>query len=314
MAARPRTTLLLAIPDYGPLAADLAEGLDVERGRLETSRFPDGERYLRVHGEVANRNVILLGGTTDDAAFLDVYDTACHLARAGARSLAVVAPYFGYSTMERAAQPGEVVTAKTRARALSAIPPAQTGNILFLMDLHTDGIQHYFGDGLVSRHLSARGVVCDLIRGLNLDDPVIASTDAGRAKQVVKIANELGHEAAFVYKRRVDDALELTGVNADVSGRPVVMYDDMVRTGGSLLQAARAYKEQGASEVHAVTTHLVLAQDATTRLMAAEELASLSGTDTHPRSKLLADAGGRVASVAPILSAALQARYPYLAR
>lgn len=60
MEAGPRTTLLLAIPDYEPLADELADGLDVERGQLEISRFPDGERYLRIHGEVANRNVILL--------------------------------------------------------------------------------------------------------------------------------------------------------------------------------------------------------------------------------------------------------------
>lgn len=314
MEAARRATLLLTLQDYEPLAEDLASGLDVERGRIEASRFPDGERYMRIHGEVANRNVILFGGTSDDGAFLDLYDAGCHLVRTGARSLAMVVPYFGYSTMERATRTGEVVTAKTRARALSAIPPAQTGNVIFLTDLHTDGMQHYFGDGLVSRHLTARNVVCDLVRSLGLDDPIIASTDAGRAKQVVKIADVLGCEAAFVYKRRVDDTLEMTGVNADVSGRPVVMYDDMVRTGGSLLQAARAYKAQGASEVHAVTTHLVLANDSASRLLAAKELASLSGTNTHPRSKLLAEAGGRVASIVPILQDALRSRYPYLAR
>ena len=165
-----------------------------------------------------------------------------------------------------------------------------------------------------SRHLSAMDVVCDLIRSLQLTDPMIASTDAGRAKQVAKIANALGFEAAFVYKRRVQDALAVTGVNADVSGRPVVIYDDMVRTGGSLVQAAEAYLAQGAAEVHAVTTHLVLARDAASTLVDSGPLASLSGTNTHPRSQLLSDAGGRVATVAPVLADALLSRYPYLSR
>ena len=304
--------MLLALESYRGFADALAAELGIEQGWLESKRFPDGERYLRVHGEVANRNVILLGGTHDDQAFLDLYEAGCHVVRTGARSLALTVPYYGYSTMERATQPGEVVTAKTRARAFSAIPRAQTGNVIFLMDLHTEGIAHYFGDGLTTRHLRADPVVHDLIRGLDLDDPVIASTDAGRAKQVVAIANALGRTAAFVYKRRVDDSLEMTGVNADVSDRPVVIYDDMVRTGGSLIQAAAAYLAQGASEVHAVTTHLALAGDSAKELLAAPEITSLSGTDTHPRAALLSAAGGRVASVVPLIVEALRARYPYL--
>lgn len=312
MESHRRSTLLLALSDYADIADEMAKGLAVSRGELESQTFPDGERYLRIHAEVANRNVILLGGTWNDGAFLDVYDAGCHLVRQGARSLALVVPYYGYSTMERATRPGEVVTAKTRARALSAIPRAQTGNVIFLMDLHTDGIAHYFGDGLISRHLSARDVVVDAIRRLDLENPVVASTDAGRAKQVVKIANVLGYEAAFVYKRRVDDSLELTGVNADVTGRPVVIYDDMVRTGGSLLQAAKAYLGLGATEVHAVATHLVLAGDTAAKLTGSPHIASVSGTDTHPRSKLLREAGGHVQSVVPALRDALISRYPYL--
>lgn len=308
-----RATLLLAIEGYEDFADELAEDLSAERGRLEKRLFPDGERYLRVHGPVANRNVILLGGTFSDAAFLDLYDASCHLVRTGARSLVLVVPYFGYSTMERATSAGEVVTAKTRARALSAIPVSQTGNSILLMDLHTAGIAHYFGDGLTTRHLSARPAILSCIQRLGLKEPIIASTDAGRAKQVADLANHMGLPAAFVYKRRTEDALELTGVNADVSGRPVVIYDDMVRTGGSLIQAARAYLDQGASEVHAVTTHLVLAADGLQKLLDAADVRSVSGTNTHPKSKDLRRANGHVESVVPIFRDALLSRYPYLA-
>jgi ribose-phosphate pyrophosphokinase len=308
-----RPTLLLALPGYEAFAKQMAAGWMLEWGILERRLFPDGERYLRIHGPVPNHNVILLGGTPDDASFLDLYDAACHVARVGARSLALVIPYYGYSTMERATQPGEVVTAKSRARAISAIPVTQTGNVAFLVDLHTDGIAHYFGDNLITHHLSAAPVIMDLIRGLGLEDPIIASTDAGRAKQVVNIANGMGLQAAFVYKRRIDDSLEMTGVNADVSGRPVVIYDDIVRTGGSLLQAAQAYLDQGATEVHAVATHLVLANDSAERLLQSGLLTSLSGTDTHPRCRLLSERAGRVASVVPVLREALLSRYPYLA-
>lgn len=301
--------LLITINSYAYLEpAFLAEG-DFERGTLERRNFPDGERYLRVAVDCWGRDVVLLGGTPGDLDWLELYDLGCAIARAGARSLSIVMPYFGYATMERAVKPGEVVTAKTRARLISAIPPCEAGTRVFLFDLHTDGIEFYFGDTHVTRHIYGAPIVTQAIRQLMGDRPyVLAATDAGRAKWVQSLARALAVEPAFVYKERRGEAgqVGMTGINADVSGREVVIYDDMVRTGSSLLQAGRAYLTAGATKVHAITSHLVLPGDSLNRIRKAGVFTTLSGTDSHPGSQQLADSPDAIHSVAPMMVQALE--------
>src|SRR5262249_35216037 len=119
--------LLFTIPSYAYLEPSFLQAGDFEHGEIERKNFPDGERYLRILAPLHGRHVVLLGGTPTDADWLDVFDLACGIARGGACSLAIVMPYFGYSTMERAVKPGEVVVAKARARLLSAIPAPEGG-------------------------------------------------------------------------------------------------------------------------------------------------------------------------------------------
>src|SRR5678816_2021790 len=135
--------LLFTTSQYEYFEPALLKAGAFERGAIERKSFPDGERYLRLAVDSWGRDVVLLGGTPSDLDWLELYDLGCAISRAGARSLSIVMPYFGYSTMERAALPGEVVTAKTRARLISAIPPCEAGTRVFLFDLHTDGIEFY---------------------------------------------------------------------------------------------------------------------------------------------------------------------------
>jgi len=259
---------------------------------------------------VDGRDVALLGGTVSDTATLELYDLACALVKYGARTLTIVIPYFGYSTMERAVKPGEVVTAKTRARLLSAIPSAGAGNVILLVDLHSEGIPHYFEGAARPAHVYAKPVVLAAIRKLGGDDFVIASTDAGRAKWVQSLAVELAVPAAFVLKRRVSgDKTEVVGTSADVAGKAVVIYDDMIRTGGSLIAAARVYHAAGARSVSAVATHGVFPDGALARIEASGLFHQIVTTDTHPRARAFAAAAAEaqsnflvVASIAGVLA------------
>src|SRR5262245_59657121 len=197
-------------------------------------------------------------------------------------------PYFGYSTMERAVRPGEVVTAKTRARLISSIPACDGGLRVFLFDLHTDGIEFYFDDSHVTHHLYGASIVTQHIRAHMGDRHfVLGATDAGRAKRVQSLAKGLGVEPAFVYKHRDPESgkLDVTGINADVRGREVMIYDDMIRTGSSLLQAGRAYLAAGATAVHAIASHLVLPPGSLEKLRGAGVLQGILGTDSHPGSQ-----------------------------
>lgn len=298
--------LLYTIASYKYLEPSfLAEG-HFEAGEVERKTFPDGERYLRLLSDAWGRDVVLLGGTPTDLDWLELYDLGCAISRAGARSLDIVMPYFGYATMERAVYPGEVVTAKTRARLISSIPGCEGGSRVYLFDLHTDGIEFYFEDAHVTHHLYGAPIITELVRRAMGDTTyVLGATDAGRAKWVQSLARSLGVEPAFVYKQRDSSsgALSVTGINADVRGREVVVYDDMIRTGSSLVQAGRAYLAAGASKVHAVASHLVLPGDSLEKIRASGVFTSVRGTDSHPGSQKLAPED-RV-SCAGLLSSAL---------
>ncbi len=295
--------LIFSTPEYDYLKAALCAGGGHEAGVLYRSHFPDGERYLRIESPVAGRDVVLVGGTISDAAALTLFDLACAAVHYGARRLTLVIPYYGYATMERATRPGEVVTAKTRAELFSAIPPASYGNRVLLLDLHSEGIPHYFEAGLVATHIYAKPILRELIRELGRgEDFVLAATDAGRAKWVESLANDVGVDAAFVFKRRLDGArTEVTATFAQVAGKRVLLYDDMIRTGGSLLGAADAYLRAGATSLAAIATHGVFPGDSFERLRASGRFTDIACTDSHPRALELAPAGLRVASVAPLL-------------
>ena len=299
--------LLFSTEAYAPLAERMTAFDEITRGELERRRFPDGERYLRVLEPCSGRDVVVLGGTVTDADTLELYDLACSLVHRGVHTLTLVIPYFGYQTMERAVKPGEVVVAKTRARLLSSIPTAGSGNRVVMLDLHAEGIPHYFSGSIRPMHVYAKPVIIPLLRELGGDDFVLGATDAGRAKWVESLANDLGVSAGFVFKRRLSGAqTEVTALAADVAGRKVVIYDDMIRTGGSLIGAARAYLDSGASEVAAVCTHGVFPPGGLDALAASGLFTHVACTDSHPSAECSrAHPLLRVTTIAPVLRDAL---------
>ncbi|MCB9596129.1 MAG: ribose-phosphate pyrophosphokinase [Sandaracinaceae bacterium] len=272
-------------------------------GAITRTDFPDGERMFRIGENVDGREVVLVGGTLDDASTLELYDLATGLVTGGARRLTLVLPYFGYSTMERAVRAGEIVTAKCRARLLSSIPPASYGNRILMLDLHSEGIPHYLEGEIRGFHVYAKEIVKDAARELAGQDFVLACTDAGRAKWVESLANDLGVTAAFIFKRRLSGAeTEVLSTSAQVEGRTVVIYDDMIRTGGSLRKAALAYRDAGATRIFAIATHGVFPGDSYDRLMASGLFERIVVTDSHPRARELASGSLDVRSVAGVFS------------
>ena len=275
-----------------PFARQLAKHLDVPLQDVERRHFPDGESYLRYAiddpFQLLGSDVIVAGATDNSHSLDEVYRLAFAATQNGARSLVLVIPYFGYSTMERAVHAGEQVAAKSIARQLSGLPQAARGTWILMADLHTPGLVHYFEGSSIPLEIVAMPRLLDAIRRLGLANLTLASTDMGRAKQVERYANQLHAPVALIHKRRLSGTkTQISGVLGDVTGRDVVIYDDMIRTGGSLVQAAEAYRDAGASSVSAVTTHLVLPPGTVERLEAAP-LARVIGTDTHPNHALVA--------------------------
>ena len=298
--------ILFHIKDYAYLATKVMAGGDFEEGRIEVSHFSDGERYQRIRSAIEGRDTVLIGGTVSDEATLELFDLACSLVSYGANSLTLVVPYFGYSTMERAVLPGEIVTAKTRARLLSAIPRSNRGNKVLFFDLHSEGIQYYFEHDLYPVHVYCKGIVIDASREYGGDNFVMASTDAGRAKWVESLANDMGVGAAFILKRRSQgDHTEVTAINADVAGKTVVIYDDMIRSGGSIINAARSYKNAGAGKVYVITTHGLFINDGIAKLKESGLIEKLICTDTHMNTEQINDDFVVVKSIARLINQSL---------
>lgn len=296
--------LLFSTENYSYLKNKILAISDFEDGQLEVNKFPDGERYLRILSDVNERHVIILGGTVSDSDTLEIYDLASSAVRYGAVSLTLIMPYFGYSTMERAVKYGEVVTAKTRATLFSSIPRTSLGNKIILVDLHTEGIPHYFESGIRPVHLYSKPIITEACREIYGDDFVLASTDAGRAKWVESLANDMKVNGAFVFKTRISgDETKVTGISADVKNRNVIIYDDMIRTGGSLIQAALSYKNAGAKDISVITTHGIFVGDGMKKIKDSGIVSRIICTDTHPNAEKLQSDFVRVKTMAGLLAA-----------
>jgi ribose-phosphate pyrophosphokinase len=277
------TPIVYSTQAYSQMASEIAWLCGMGRGNVEVRPFPDGERSLRLTTPPNDRDVVLVGGSVTEADTMELYDLASGLVGKGARSLTMVIPYFGYSTMERATRSGEIVTAKTRARLLSGIPVPGNGTRVLLFDLHAEGIPHYFEGSTRAVHIPGKGLVLEAIRRIAEPPYVVACTDAGRAKWVESLANELEVPASFVFKRRDHDgSTEVTAVSAFCDGRHVVIYDDMIRTGGSLIGAAKAYKAAGARRISAIATHGLFPGDALQKIQASGLFDRVICTDSHP--------------------------------
>ncbi len=234
-------------------------GVRATLGELETKTFQDGEVYHRFISPIQNEDVVLLGSMENDAQALELFDLACAASKLGAKTLSFVVPYFGYATMERAIKEGEVVKAKTRARLFSSVPLAHQGNNIFLLDLHVESLVHYFEGSIHSVHLSAVDLLVDEVKNelkkQNIKDFIIASADTGRAKTVQKLGQTLGCDCAFIVKKRDGDRVSAQAVGVDCKDKVVIIYDDMIRSGNTIVEAIKVYRNHGAKAVWVVCTH-----------------------------------------------------------
>ncbi|TND09537.1 MAG: ribose-phosphate pyrophosphokinase [Bacteroidetes bacterium] len=294
---------IFSTSDYVYLAEAVLKHPGFEKGEAELKRFPDGESYHRILTPVEGKSVVLIGGSFNDAAMMEMYDMACGLVQQGAAALTMVIPYFSYSTMERTVKSGEIVKAKTRAVLFSSVPRTSFGNRILLFDLHTEGLPYYFHSDIRPQHIYCKPVIMEAAREIFGNDFVLASTDAGRAKWVESLANDMQVHAAFVYKRRIDGTeTKLTGISADVKGKNVIIYDDMIRTGGSLIQAGKAYKEAGAEKIAVIATHGIFPGDGLKRLRDSGLFHTVICTDTHPSAVAQKDDFLKIKSIGTLIA------------
>lgn len=251
---------------------------------IKTETFPDGEHHwiLQNVSKIKGKPAVYVCGTTDDEAIFELYNIASTLVREQCSSLHLVVPYFGYSTMERATTQGEVVTAKNIAKMLSSLPLSPQGNFIYMVDLHSFGTQYYFENSLHPVHLSAKNVIKQMISDCG-PNVVLASADMGRAKWIEKMGDDLKLQTAFIMKRRFDGIhTTVEALNADVKGKNIVIFDDMIRSGSSIIKAAEAYKSVGAKDIYVAVVHGVFTPQSIDKMQSSGLIKQILVTNTHP--------------------------------
>ena len=199
--------------------------------------------------------------------------------RASARHITAVMPYFGWARQDRKDKPRVPIGAKLVAKLLEAAGATR----IITMDLHADQIQGFFEKPV--DHLFASTIFLPYLRSLNLDNLTIASPDMGGSKRAYAYSKYLESDVVVCYKQRkkanIIEHMELIG---DVTGKNVILVDDMVDTAGTLTKAADLMIEKGAISVRAIATHALLSGDAHEKVEKSK-LTELIVTDSIPLKK-----------------------------
>jgi ribose-phosphate pyrophosphokinase len=265
------------------LARGIAKELGTKLGEVEISRFADGEIFVKLNENVRGVDVFIVQSTLSGREHLmELFLLLDAATRASASRVTAVLPYFGYARQDRKDQPRVSLAAKLVANLITT---AGADRVL-TMDLHASQIQGFFD--IPVDHLYAAPVFMDLFTTFALEDFAVVAPDLGSVKMARAYANRLHLPLAMVEKRRPDknrtEVLNVIGID-EVSGRNLLIIDDMIDTGSTLLKAVDKLQEVGARDVHACATHAVLSADALERLEKSS-VASVIVTDTLPLKRL----------------------------
>lgn len=289
-----------------PLARAIAQCLGTKLGESTVRRFSDGETWVEVLENVRGLDVFVIQPTSAPANehLMELLILIDALKRASAWRITAVMPYYGYARQERKTQPRTPISAKLVADLLTAAGAHRVVS----MDLHAGQIQGFFN--IPFDHLFAMPIMLDHIKNALTGELVIVAPDAGGAERARAYAKRLKSPLALIDKRRPSpNVTEVMHVIGDVEGRTAVIVDDMIDTGGTMINSVAALLASGAKSVYACCTHAVLSGDAVARLNESA-LSGLIVTDTIAvRDAMRQSRKITVLPVAPLLAEAMKRVY-----
>ena len=267
MISRGKDLKIFAGSSNRKLAEDICRELGTALGDCETGAFSDGENFVSIYETVRGSDVFVVQSTSSPVNdnLMEMLIMIDALKRASAGRITAVMPYFGYARQDRKTKPRDPISAKLVANLITR---AGADRVL-TMDLHANQIQGFFdipvdnllGNPIFSNYLHDRFLGQE-------DDVIVVSPDVGSVARARAFAQKLGMGLAIVDKRRQKaNSSEVMNIIGDVRGKKVILFDDMVDTGGSLCGAAQALVELGgATEVYACASHGVLSGPAVDRI------------------------------------------------
>lgn len=284
-----------------PLAEEMARFLGTELGDCEIEQFSDGEIFIKINENVRGVDVFIVQPTFPPAEnLLELLIMIDAASRASASRITAVLPYYGYARQDRKDQPRVAISAKLVANLITVAG----ANRVLTMDLHAGQIQGFFDIPL--DHLFASPVLIDYFKELDLEDMTIVSPDIGSVRMARAFAKRFKAPFALIDKRRpMPNVSEVMTVIGEVKGRNVIVLDDLIDTGGTVVEAAVAMKEKGAKDIYVGCTHGILSGNALERIQESP-ITELVVTNTVPMRDGKPSDKIRVLSVAPLLGEAVR--------
>jgi len=265
------------------LAQEICDYLQVPLGAASIERFPNDELCLRIEQNVRGSDVFVVQSMSEpvDQHIMQLLIMIDALRRGSADRITAVVPYFAYAKQEKKTAPREPISAKLVANLLTV---AGADRVL-TVDLHAAAIEGFFD--IPVDHLRGAAILADYVRSLGLQNIVVVSPDAGGVARANDFRYRIGASLAIIAKQRLrPDAVEVIEMVGDVRGRTAVIVDDMISTGGTLLEAAHLLRQRGAAAVYVVATHAILAGNAAERMRSGVlDSAIVTNTIAVPESK-----------------------------
>lgn len=277
----------------GSASQSLAAAVATETGRelapVTYDRFPDGELLVTAPG--ADGRVVIIAGTPTSESHIELLQLQDAVREAGVTDVSTVIPYMGYARQDVAFEDGQPVSARAVARAIS------TGtDQVVVVNPHTQTVSEYFD--VPTRILDAAGRLAEPLP-TDLDDPLFLGPDENAQSLARTVRDAYGNGGIdYFEKTRVSGTeVEIAPSDAGVTGRDVVVVDDIIATGGTMAESIQVLNERDAARVFAACVHPVLAKNARLRLANAG-VSTVFGTDTVERVE-------SAVSIAPVIADAL---------
>lgn len=245
------------------LAEKVSKELDCEFVPIERKDFPDGEIYVRVPGEVDGKEILVVQSTCSppNRNYMELFLTLDAVRDLGAEKISVAIPYLAYARQDKRFEPGEAVSLRTVSKLIESSGAQE----IFLVDLHA----HRIGSaldvfGIPTHNLTAAHLLAEYAeKECSLSDPVFLGPDEEAKKWARRAGEAIDADWDFMVKKRLDSKeVEITSRKLGVENRDVVIIDDIISTGGTMVEAIQILLEQGAKNVYSACTHPVLSGDA----------------------------------------------------
>jgi len=285
-------------PSSTELGRKIAEILRVETVSVAHKKFPDGESYIRLESEVAGEEVAIVQSTgpPQDTNLIQLFILADAAKDLGAKRVIAVVPYLAYARQDKRFLPGEAISIQTIGKLLKASGIDE----LITVNIHQEKVLEKFE--IPAKNLSAAGLLASYFKSKGLESAFASAPDEGRTEFVMEASKVLGGGYGWLHKERdlYTGEIRTEERTLDVSGKDVIIFDDIISTGGTMANAVKIFKEQGARRVFAACVHPLMIGNAKEKILqnGAEEIV---GTDSVPSNVT-------VVSLAPLIAEELARR------